>query len=266
MTAEPFAFLPMYDLPPLRAAWDELWQAARRELAGAGFEAQADLIRCEDLLERWTDPELLIGQTCGWPLVSMLGGKVIPFARFDFALEGLNPGDYQSVFISAEALNAAAPGDLESMLLNPATRIAVNGLDSQSGYRVLGECVSEPVTLGKHQLVLTGSHANSVEAVAGGRADVAAIDAVTWRYLEDFDPNVAKVNVVARSSGVPGLPLITSPGNRDKAPKLIAALERALSAIDSATVKKLGIRGVVPANAGDYAILREEPFGRVVFE
>lgn len=265
MTASPFAFLPMYDLPPLRAAWDELWHAVHRELASSGCEAEPELSRSDELFDLWTDPNLLIGQTCGWPFVSMLSEQVVPFARFDFGLERLGPGEYQSVFVSITELAAGSPADLEPLLLDPATRIALNGLDSQSGYRVLGACVANPATLARDQLVLTGSHAKSVEAVAQGRADFAAIDAVTWRYLEAFDPNVTKVNVVARSSGVPGLPLITSPQNADKAQMLYSALERAIAALDAKPSNKLGIRGLVPADADDYAVLKDEPFGRVTF-
>lgn len=265
MTASPFAFLPMYDLPPLHTAWDKFWQAVHRELASSGCEAKPELDRSDELFDLWTDPNLLIGQTCGWPFVSMLREQVVPFARLDFGLERLSPGDYQSVFVSSTELAAGSPAELQPLLLEPATRLAVNGLDSQSGYRVLGECVAKPATLGRDQLVLTGSHARSVEAVAQGRADFAAIDAVTWRYLEAFDPIVTKVNVVARSSGVPGLPLITSPQNTGKAQTLFSALEKAITALDSETSKKLGIRGLVPADAVDYAILKDEPFGRVTF-
>ena len=265
MTGSPFAFLPMYDLPPLRAAWDALWQATRRELVASDCKAKPKLDRSDELFDLWTDPNLLIGQTCGWPFVSMLSEQVVPFARLDFGLEQLSPGNYQSVFISNKPFDAASPADLDAFFRNSATRIAVNGLDSQSGYRVLGACIANPATLARDQLVLTGSHARSVEAVALGRADFAAIDAVTWRYLEAFDPIVAKVNVVARSSGVPGLPLITSPQNTDRAQVLFSALEKAITALDSETSKKLGIRGLVPADADDYAVLKDEPFGRVTF-
>ena len=46
---------------------------------------------------------------------------------------------------------------------------------------------------------------------------------------------------------------------------LYSALERAIAALDAKPSNKLGIRGLVPADADDYAVLKDEPFGRVTF-
>jgi ABC-type phosphate/phosphonate transport system substrate-binding protein len=55
----------------------------------------------------------------------------------------------------------------------------------------------------------SGSHAASVRLVRAGEADIAAIDCVTWAYLNAEDPAaVAGLAVLGWSAPSPGLPLI----------------------------------------------------------
>ena len=58
--------------------------------------------------------------------------------------------------------------------------------------------------------IRTGAHAQSASTVAEGRADVAALDAVTWRLLQRFDPVTRSLRVVGLTGPTPGLPLITA--------------------------------------------------------
>ena len=78
-------------------------------------------------------------------------------------------------------------------------------------------------------VTITGSHEASALAVAGGSADVAAIDCVTWAHLQRFRPETAKhLRVLMWTVRSPGLPFITS-ARTDAATH--AALRRALDAV-----------------------------------
>jgi hypothetical protein len=64
--ASPVASLPMYDLPELREATDELWRALAARLQNRGIDAPVTLERDETNLDAvWSDPRLLLSQTCG---------------------------------------------------------------------------------------------------------------------------------------------------------------------------------------------------------
>jgi len=262
--ALPFASLPMYDVSQLSAAWDRLWELVRAELAARGIEAALLLRRDAPHSRLWRDPDLLLGQTCGWPLVSQLGKAVVPFARFDFGLDTRKPGDYFSVFIrphSAAPAMTLKPRELAPIFVDAATRIAVNGFESQSGYRVLGECLLEPMSIGRDRVVTTGGHLASIRAVARGEADLAAIDATTWQLALEHEPVAQDVAVVARSADAPGLPLITSARYADKAPILLDCLTAAAEKLGEADRAALHLRGVVSAFRADYEVLMRPPLG-----
>jgi ABC-type phosphate/phosphonate transport system substrate-binding protein len=261
-----FASLPMYELPPLAPAWDRFWALTRAELSKRGIDAAETLRRVEPYSQSWRDPELLIGQTCGWPLVSQLCDAVVPFARFDFGLDTKRPGDYFSVFIGPRASVPAValrPADLAPLLADPDTRIAVNSFASQSGFRALGECLAEPMTVNRDRLVMTGSHINSIRAVAAGQADLAAIDAATWQLALEHEPAARQVSVVARSTDAPGLPLIASARHGEKASLLLECLTSAVRNLAAADRAALHLSGVVPARREDYEVLKRPPFGNL---
>ena len=118
---------------------------------------------------------------------------------------------------------------------------AVNALDSQSGY---GAMMNE---VGTREFfsdwIETGAHATSIAAVVGGRAGIAAIDAVTWRIALKFQPETAALRVLARTDPTPGLPLITS--HRRNAEDLADAIDAAFVTLDPETRTMLGLVGFV---------------------
>ena len=67
--SEGIAALPMYDWPEARAAVDGFWAAVRDRLRARGIDAPEALSREIGLTEGWTHPRLVLGQTCGLPLV-----------------------------------------------------------------------------------------------------------------------------------------------------------------------------------------------------
>ena len=92
------------------------------------------------------------------------------------------------------------------------TRLAVNGRDSWSGYRVWSRILSEFPEVEEHfgHIAITGSHRESVRAVRKGRADVCAVDCVSHALLGDRAPGeLAGTRILGRSPLQPALPFIT---------------------------------------------------------
>jgi ABC-type phosphate/phosphonate transport system substrate-binding protein len=212
------AALPMYDLPAVRWATDALWAALAASLPGA----PATLTRDRPLAEIWTDPHLLLAQTCGYPLMTTLAGKVQVVATPCYDAPGCEGPLYRSAIV--------VRGDDPALTLQDlcGRRAAVNGVTSNSGLNVFRREIADlaggrPVFA---ETILTGSHDASIAAVASGRADVAAIDAVTWALLQAAEPEVP-LRILAWTRPTPGLPLITS-AHTDIA--TLRALREALSA------------------------------------
>ena len=76
-----FAALGMYPLAHLRDAYDRLWSSMRSRLDVD--DAPASLSWDADVHASWRDPGLVLGQTCGWPLVTQLDGAVAVVGSFD---------------------------------------------------------------------------------------------------------------------------------------------------------------------------------------
>jgi ABC-type phosphate/phosphonate transport system substrate-binding protein len=105
--------------------------------------------------------------------------------------------------------------------------------------------------------LLTGGHAFSARAVLEGRADLAALDAQTWRLLRRYEPDLAALHEIARTAPTPALPLITA-GTRDPEP-ILSALEEALAALPAPHREKLAIRGFARIPLADYMALPIPP-------
>ncbi len=221
MSAMNIAAFPMYDLPELQPATDALWNAIAARLRTRGVAAPDALCRGTDLAAIWTDPSLLLGQTCGYPLMTSLASKVRVIATPCYLAEGCDGLFYRSAIVVRRTDQAASLADLRG------GRCAVNDAASNSGMNVLRAAIA-PLAAGAPRyfsdMVVTGAHAASVAAVADGQADVAAIDCITWAHLQRWRPEAAgKLRVLAWTEATPGLPLITATATTDAVFRALAA-------------------------------------------
>lgn len=237
------ASLAMYDWPQVRAEHDRFWSLIRAALAEEGIAAPPALTRDESLWTLWESPDLLLGQTCGMPYRTRLHGRVALVGTPDHGLPGAAPGWYYSVFVA----RADDPGEAHDFIDRT---LAFNGQDSQSGWAAPQNEMARRGLRFTHTRH-TGAHRDSARAVAEGRADIAAIDAVTWRLVQAFRPEIArKLRVATRTEPTPGLPLITAP-NRDPAP-IATAVRAAIAAMPPADRSPLGLSGLIDIPSAAY--------------
>lgn len=233
------ASLGMYDLPPMQAANDRFWA-----LIAQALDVPVGLTRGTGAFwDAWQSPDLILSQTCGFPYRARLHDRVTLVGTPDYGLPGCAAGYYCSVFV-------ARKDDLRDGL--PAfsgSRFAYNEDLSQSGWAA---AQTHALALGIHlpPSVKTGGHALSAAAVAEGRADIAALDALTWELLQCHDPVVALLRQVARTTPTPGLPYITAK-HRDPLP-IFAAITQAIAALTAADRETLHLRGLVAIPAATY--------------
>lgn len=220
------AALPMYDLPELQPATNALWAAIATRLRDDGvIDVPHQLTRGAPLDELWASPDLLLGQTCGYPLVTRLQGRVTLVATPCYGAPGCAGSSYRSAIVVRRDDPAAKLEDLRRR------RCAVNEPTSNSGMNLLRAAIAPLASGGAYfdQVLLTGAHVASVEAIRDNAADVAAIDCVTWAHLQRLRPALTHgLRVLAWTAASPGLPLITS--NRTE-PGVTAALRRALGEV-----------------------------------
>ncbi|HEV2099715.1 MAG TPA: PhnD/SsuA/transferrin family substrate-binding protein [Stellaceae bacterium] len=198
----------MYDLPELQGANDRLWRATADRLVDHNVEGvPLTLTRDRPLEELWRDPQLLLAQSCGYPLVTSLRGAVKIVATPRYRAPGCVGSFYRSAIV------VAVTNPVEGLAELCGSRCAANDPISNSGTNLLRAAIA-PLAGGRpffRSVRWSRSHRESLALVAGGEADVAAIDCVTFEHLRKAELDlVAAVRVVAWSEASPGLPLITS--------------------------------------------------------
>jgi ABC-type phosphate/phosphonate transport system substrate-binding protein len=206
-----------------------------------------------DLLAHWRSDNLLLSQTCGFPLMTLLPDVQV-VGGFHYSAPGCVGPLYRSLIVVREE-------DKQQQLVDfRARRVVCNSDDSQSGYNALLKMIA-PLAVGglffSHAL-MSGSHRQSLTELQNGRADIAAIDCMTWALVQRHHPELSKgLVVIDQSPLAPGLPLITS---RHTPPVLLAQLRNALTALVNEPASRpfceaLFISGFSPLQREDYSVL-----------
>lgn len=250
------AAMPMHDWPHLRADTDRFWSRWSAALRARGVAAPEFLSRGRPAEDYWNDPEILVTQTCGLPWVSGLRGHLQLVATPHYSAVGCAGAQYRSVL-------AVQPERAGGGLLSFAGgTVALNAWNSHSGHTAL---VGALHAAGARfpffgRVLVTGSHAASMQAVAAGRADLAAVDCVTWALAGDANhPARARLASAGMTPSAPGLPLVT---RRDlqgtRAEILLEALQETLADPGLAAQRqRLRISGATAAEDSAYDEIRK---------
>lgn len=245
------ASLGMYDPAPLQGANDRFWTLIRDGLRARGVQAPETLTRGKGAYwPAWRSPDLVFSQTCGFPFRARLYGQVTLVGTPDYGVEGCPPGHYRSVFV------VRADDPRETLAAFDGAQLAFNEPLSQSGYAApLAEAARRGIRfrLGP----ATGEHALSATAVAAGKAEIAALDAVTWAILMENGLAPDTLRVIDRTTPTPALPYIAGPGADAEA--TFAAVAGAIAALPAPDRDRLHLRGVIRIPAEAYLAVPTPP-------
>lgn len=243
-----FAQLPMYTAPVRVQQASESWLVRIVQLLDADRLPGEEL----ELAHLWLSPQLLLAQTCGYPLMTLLRDKVRVVGRPVYELPHSAQGSHCSLLmVRAE---------------DPRTRLAefrdshglINSEDSNSGMNLLRHQLAPLQQDGRFfvDISVTGGHRNSLRWLKAGRGDLAAIDSVTYEYLaRDASEEVTGLRILARSAVSPCLPYITALAIEPaQAERIRAAMNQALLDLPD-VARVLAIREVLAASALDYQVL-----------
>lgn len=235
------ASLAMYSLGGVRPAYRRLWDAVVREVP----ELPKTLTWPDDVHATWTDDDMVVKQTCGWPLVTRLGPSVRVVGAFEPELSDAVDHRYRSVIVSTR------PGSPEDFAT---AHLAFNSGDSLSGW------VSLVVWSGRSADSLlagateSGSHVSSLRLLQEREVELASIDAVTFAHVQRHWPILLTgVEVVGRGPLVPSLPVVVPASEADLVERLRDAFATVVgSSALATTCHDLLIGGFVPLDLDDY--------------
>lgn len=241
-----YAELPMYPAPEAIRAASERW--IERTLALLG--AQRRSWQGDDLHALFQAPDLLFTQTCGYPLMTRLRGKVQLVGRPDFDLPQSGAGEHRSLLL------VRIDEPRQDLAALRGCRGAANSHDSNTGMNLLRHALAPWQREGRFfgEFAWSGSHRESLRWLREGRADLVAVDGVTFAYLQLHAPEeTTGVRLLQLSAPSPALPYITA-GDERTAWKIRDALNQALDELPEVG-GTLRIRRVLPAAEADFEVL-----------
>ncbi|MEK9754316.1 MAG: PhnD/SsuA/transferrin family substrate-binding protein [Rhodospirillaceae bacterium] len=242
--------------------------ASRLKDAGmAGVPGRLSWQLSED--EQWRAPALLFGQTCGYPLMKGLTGPVRLVATPTYAAPFVEGASYRSLVVVGAGSGVSSLAQLKGKVA------AINKPTSHSGYNAfrrlvadyarqsMPEAFASPERAGQvhnfAKVVTAASHLESLCAVAAGKADVAAIDAISFHLISRQMPELTgTVRIVTTTLPAPGLPFITAASRSDQELRwLRSALADTIGdAKLRPHIERLGLSGL--------QVLGREAYGRVL--
>ena len=242
------AELLMYVAPePLRQA-NERWLSRILERLGATRRNAEGL----SLMDLWLSPHLLLTQTCGYPLMTALCGRVRIIGRPRYELPDSSAGNHCSLLLSR------ADDPRRNLRAFGGSRGVINGEDSNSGMNLLRHRLAPLHREGRFfaSVGISGSHRESLRWLREDKADLAAIDSVTFAYLaRHAEDEVANLRIVGRSAFSPTLPYITAATvTEQQAGHIRQAMNQTLHELPD-VAEILGLQEILPATESDYQIV-----------
>ncbi|WP_166219109.1 phosphate/phosphite/phosphonate ABC transporter substrate-binding protein [Pseudomonas atagonensis] len=204
------------------------------------------------LPELWLSPDLLLTQTCGYPLMTALRGKVRIIGRPRYEFSDASAGSHCSLIL------CRADDPRKTLVDFRNSRGVINSEDSNSGMNLLRQRLAPLQQGGRFfaSVGISGGHRESLRWLREGRADLAAVDSVTYAYLAQHAPKeISGLRTVVRSAFSPTLPFITVASASDaQIEQLREVMNRSLAELTD-VAQTLGLAEVLPASESDYQVL-----------
>lgn len=207
----------------------------------------------QDLLPHWRDDQLLLSQTCGYPLVELLPDVQL-VGTFLSSAQGCDGQRYRSWLVVRSADENLTLSDFRGR------RAVCNSNDSHSGFNSLRYVIAPLAQDGKFFSAtrFSGSHRQSLAALRAGEADIAAIDCITWALLRrNFPQELAGLEIIGETPLCAALPLITS------AKTSAATLEKLRSALSELTSDKRYQDLLAESLIGGFSVTEREFYDEV---
>lgn len=243
-----FAQLPIYALPEMRAKNEALWRVVSEVFRDAGI---ADVPqRLDGIGER-----ALFTQVCGYPLQTSERGRYALIGTPMYDVDGCTGPRHCAFIVVRRESTVEQPSDLRH------TVFAVNDPLSNTGMNLPRRLFARYAGGGPFfdRIAFTGSHAESAQRVADGRADGASIDCVTYGFLADYHPElIARLRVVGRTDWSPAIPFVTADdGDLPRIDAMRGAMQRlANDPRYAAQLRALHIGGILGLADANYTMLR----------
>ena len=251
----------MYDLAEVHASTMQIVGALAAALCAIGLESHPDVpvaLGHADLLRYWSSDGMLLSQSCGLPFIEDLHDVVDIVGTPLWTDISDDCGRYRTVIVVRESLDITSSDNAHDL------RPVINHSRSLSGWCSLGVALANGaggllgarsfVAASVHPYVESGGHAASLQMLQDGQADIASIDAATFRLLSSHRPAlVNKLRVIGRGPLVPATPFIVSKSCGATADEVFQVVDEVFRRpVMQGAMDHIGIGGFVRLANSDY--------------
>ncbi len=253
----PVASMPMYDIPEVRGALDALWRGFARHARAEGLADVPDaMVHGKNSIDLWDDPDLWLSQCCGYDIVNRYAGRLRQVATPHYGALQCRGSDYTSLVIVGEGVEG------DDVLEMRGRVCVVNGMESHSGMSALRALVAPRNQGGRFfsRVLVSGSHVASLALLRNGKADVTAIDCVTYALLDAYRPvALTGTRVLGTTDWAPGIPYVTrTTMNEAKVARMEAAIYRVFADPHLATARhNLYLKDIATLGPDAYQRIRD---------
>ncbi|MFM1761903.1 MAG: hypothetical protein RL478_1513 [Actinomycetota bacterium] len=250
----------MYDIAEVHASTMQIVEALAAALCAIGLDAHADVpiaLGHADLLRYWSSDGMLLSQSCGLPFIEDLHDVVDIVGTPLWTDISDDRGRYQTVIVVRESLAVTSIDKAQGL------RPVINNSRSLSGWCSLGVALAngaggvQGAKPSVHPYVESGGHAASLQMLQNGEADIASIDAATFRLLSSHRPALtSNLRVIGQGPLVPATPFIVSKSCGATADEVFQVVDEEFRrpALRGA-MDHIGISGFVRLTNSDYDML-----------
>jgi len=170
----------------------------------------------------WSDNSLFMSQCCGYDIIHRYKHRLQVLATPWFNATGCSNGDYASTIVVP---TDSAFDDVTDMVGKVAV---INGPESHSGMNALLSLVSSHCQSSRFfaEIKISGSHNQSLALLREGKADIAAVDCITYELLGRYRPiSIQGTRALGLTYPAPAPPYVTA-GKFDR--ETVARMQDAL--------------------------------------
>jgi len=251
------ASLMMYARPELNDAHNRLWENIREQLSSNNINSPPLLSQNAEPFSVWQHPDLVLSQTCGMPYRNTLYNNVKLIGTPNYNLHECPPGYYRSAIVIHRDDSRTSFSQYKNSIL------AYNQSSSQSGYAAIFSHVKD-YGFWFQKGLCSGSHLKSAEAVSKGKADIAALDAMTWHLINQYEDIFNDLKVLDWTAPTPGLPLITA--LKHDPDIIFNCVNRAIAELEDSDRQLLGLDKLVKIHASKYLAVENPVFDEDMVE
>lgn len=243
----------MYDLAEVHASTMQILLALASSLCAIGLDAHADIPVASghaDLLRYWSSDGMLLSQSCGLPFIEDLHDVVDIVGTPLWTDVSDDRGRYRTVIVVRKSLDITSIDNAQGL------RPVINHSRSLSGWCSLGVALANatnesPITI---PYVESGGHAASLQMLQDGEADIASIDAATFRLLSSNRPTLtSNLRVIGHGPLVPATPIIVSKSCGATADEVFQVVDEVFRRpVMQGAMDHIGISGFVRLTNNDY--------------